>query len=78
MYVVFLIVFSGLILVFQKSNKMRKLNFILWPVKDAFLNNCNVTPAMVIERLHPSSIRNSRRYFQPQYRDLKKSFLHSA
>lgn len=78
MYIVFLILFSGLILVFQKSNKMRKLNFILWPVKDAFSNNCNVTPPMVIERLHPSSTRNSRRYFQPQYRELKKSLLHSA
>ncbi len=78
MYIVFLVLFTGIILVFQKSNKLKKLSFILWPVKDAFSNNCNVTPAMVIERLHPSSIHRSTRYFQPHSGDLKKSFLRSA
>ncbi len=55
MYIIFLISFSGVILVFQKSNKLKKLSFILWPVKDAFSNNCNATPALVLERLTSSA-----------------------
>lgn len=78
MYMLFLILFSGLILVFQKSNKFKKLNFIFWPVKDAFLNNCEATPATVLERLKASSARASSGYFQPNFKALKNPFLHTA
>ncbi len=77
MYIIFLISFSGLILVFQKSNKLKKLNFILWPAKDAFSNNCNATPAIVQEQLSSSSGLVSS-YFQPQFKKLKNSSLQPA
>lgn len=77
MYIIFLISVSGAILVFQKSNKLKKLNFILWPVRDAFSNNCNVTPALVLQRL-ASSASVSRGYFQPQFKRLKNASLHPA
>ncbi len=51
MYVVFLIAFAGTVILFQKTNKFKKLGFILWPMTDAFKNNCNATPAFIIERL---------------------------
>lgn len=77
-YILFLVLFSGIILVFQKSNKLKKLNFIFWPVKDAFSNNCKTTPAMIIERLTASSRRGSFRYFQPQFKGLKNSLFNAA
>ena len=51
MYLGFLISFSGTIVLFQKTNKVKKLGFILWPMTDAFTNNCNATPAFILERL---------------------------
>ena len=51
MYLGFLISFSGTIVLFQKTNKFKKLGFILWPMTDAFTNNCNATPAFILERL---------------------------
>jgi len=78
MYILFLVLFSGIILVFQKSNKLKKLNFIFWPVRDAFSNNCNVTPSLVLERLTSASRRDSVRYFQPQFKGSKNPLLRAA
>ncbi len=61
MYILFLISFTGIILLFQKSNKLRKIQFMLWPVKDAFTNNCNATPALILEKLS-----SNPRYFITQ------------
>ena len=78
MYFIFLILFSGVILVFQKSDKLKKLNFIFWPVKDALLNNCNATPALVLQRLKETSKQRSIRYIEPQFKELKKPLLGTA
>jgi GT2 family glycosyltransferase len=78
MYVTFLVLFSGIILVFQKSNRFKKLNFIFWPVKDAFLNNCEATPAMILERLKGSKQGTSFRYLQPNLKSLKNPFFNTA
>jgi rhamnopyranosyl-N-acetylglucosaminyl-diphospho-decaprenol beta-1,3/1,4-galactofuranosyltransferase len=51
MYLGFLITFSGIILLFQKTNKIKKIRFLAWPVIHAFTNNCNTTPAMILKRL---------------------------
>ncbi len=78
MYIIFLVLFSGIILVFQKSNKLKKLNFIFWPVRDAFSNNCSATPSLILERLTASSRHNSVRYFQPQFKESKNALLRTA
>lgn len=54
MYLVFLIAFAGTIVLFQKTNKFKKLGFIVWPMADAFTNNYNATPAFILERLSSS------------------------
>ena len=51
MYFGFLIAFAGTVIVFQRTNKLRKLGFILWPMTDAFANNFKATPASVMERI---------------------------
>lgn len=52
MYVGFLIAFAGTVLVFQKTNKFRKLKFIIWPASDALVKNFSVTPSLIIDRLN--------------------------
>lgn len=73
-YVFFLVSFSGLILLFQKSNKLRKIYFMLWPVKDAITNNCQATPALILQRLSNKKQHSLIYYFQLPFRSLKISF----
>ena len=54
MYVAFIIVFAGTVILFQKTNKFKKLGFILWPMADAFTNNYNATPTLILQRLSSS------------------------
>ena len=51
MYAGFLLMFAFITLAFQKTDKVKKVAFILWPAKDALLNNFRATPAYILERL---------------------------
>ena len=51
-YLVFLVAFAGIVLVFQKSDKLRKLSFIAWPMTDAFRNNFSATPPVILQKLN--------------------------
>lgn len=55
MYVGFIIAFAGTIVVFQKTNKLRKLGFIFWPMSDAFMNNYKATPTSILNKISASS-----------------------
>ena len=50
-YGCFLMAFAGITLLYQKTNKLKKLSFIMWPVADAFNNNFNATPPLILEKL---------------------------
>ena len=50
-YAFFLAAMVGVILFYQKTDRLKKINFILWPAKDAFTNNFNYTPATILTRL---------------------------
>lgn len=68
-YVGFLIAFLAVILIFQKTNKFKKIRFITWPATDALLKNFTATPALISDRLNrkPSYIFNVidySRYFK--------------
>lgn len=52
MYIGFLIAFAGTILVFQKTDKLKKIGFIIWPASDALVNNLSVTPSLVMNRIN--------------------------
>lgn len=72
-YIAFLITFSGIIITFQKTNKFKKLSFILWPMKDAFTKNCEVTPAIILQKLSSPAKYDLIRYFQYQFKLIKGS-----
>jgi rhamnopyranosyl-N-acetylglucosaminyl-diphospho-decaprenol beta-1,3/1,4-galactofuranosyltransferase len=57
-YCCFLAAFAGIVLVYQKTNKLKKLNFLLWPAADAFRNNFSATPPLILERLQAKAEGN--------------------
>jgi rhamnopyranosyl-N-acetylglucosaminyl-diphospho-decaprenol beta-1,3/1,4-galactofuranosyltransferase len=70
LYVGFIIAFAGTILVFQKTNKFKKLSFILWPMKDAFTNNCNATPTLILKKISVPSQNKPVSFLLNQLRGL--------
>lgn len=50
-YCCFLAAFAGIVMVYQKTNKLKKLGFIMWPAVDAFKNNFNATPPLILAKL---------------------------
>lgn len=50
-YLCFIIAFAGIILMFQKTDKIKKLWFMIWPVADAFTNRFDVSPPLILNRL---------------------------
>ena len=55
-YCAFLLALAGVVLVFQKTNKLKKLSFICWPALDALSNNLSATPAFILSRLSASPV----------------------
>ena len=51
-YGFFLLAFAGVIMFYQKTDKIKKLNFMLWPMTDAITNNFSVTPPLILNRLN--------------------------
>jgi rhamnopyranosyl-N-acetylglucosaminyl-diphospho-decaprenol beta-1,3/1,4-galactofuranosyltransferase len=78
MYLGFLITFSATIVLFQKTNKWKKLGFILWPVNDAFTNNCEATPSLILQKLSVSSEMNFIYFIQYQIASLRGVAFRSA
>ena len=50
-YLVFIFNFCVSILVNQKTNKIRKLSFVFWPMKDALKNNRHLTPMSISKKM---------------------------
>ncbi|MEO8765778.1 MAG: glycosyltransferase family 2 protein [Ginsengibacter sp.] len=75
-YLGFLMAFAGTVVVFQKTNKLKKLSFILWPVADAFTNNCKANPPYILERISTTASYNMPvNYLFHQMRALKGIIL---
>jgi rhamnopyranosyl-N-acetylglucosaminyl-diphospho-decaprenol beta-1,3/1,4-galactofuranosyltransferase len=54
-YICFIIAFLGIIVIFQKTNKFKKLAFLFWPLSDAIFNKYQSTPASILSRLRKSA-----------------------
>lgn len=50
-YCCFLMAMVGVILLFQKTDKVKKINFLLWPVTDALKNDFSANPTLILSRL---------------------------
>ncbi len=54
-YCCFLVAFAGLVLIYQKTDKLNKIRFIMWPAADAFTNNFEATPTGILAKLKTRS-----------------------
>lgn len=50
-YCCFLVAFTGVVLLYQKTDKFKKLSFMIWPVADAFNSNFEATPPSILSKL---------------------------
>lgn len=57
-YILFVLAFAGIIMLFQKTDKLKKLGFLAWPLTDAFTNNFSATPKTILSRLHEQHSRS--------------------
>ena len=70
-YFMFLAAFAAVILVFQKTDKLKKLQAMVQPAMDAVFQKFSTTPSIVTYKLQ--QIQNKQFYFQRLWVNLSKS-----
>lgn len=77
-YCCFLVAFASIILLFQKTDKIKKLGFIMWPATDALNSNFNATPALILTKLqsngHLSLTSSINRYLKSTWSNILAPF----
>ncbi len=76
MYAGFLLAFGAITLAFQKTDRIKKLAFILWPAKDALQNNFIATPAYILQRLETKAAHDLHPKISNYFNTLKNSIAH--
>ena len=74
----FVVAFAGLVLLFQRTNKWEKIRFISWPAADAFRNNFNATPALILHKLQMEKKRTSGTVIRIPIRSLLQNLFYPA
>jgi hypothetical protein len=59
-YCCFLVAMAGVVVVYQKTDKLKKISFIFWPAADAFRNSYSATPPMILSRLNSGASADFR------------------
>jgi len=54
-YCCFLLAMVGIVLIYQKTDKLKKMRFLFWPATDAFTNNFKANPSLILNRLSADS-----------------------
>lgn len=74
-YCCFLLAMMGVILLYQKTDKAKKLSFIFWPAIDAFRNNFSANPQLILLRLAAKSAATNNSTIGGQLRNAIFSFI---
>jgi GT2 family glycosyltransferase len=74
-YLYFVTAFAGVTMLYQKTDKLRKLSFILWPVTDAFRNNFSATPPVILEKLSEQHAKSYSKLFLDPVRNFFTSLF---
>lgn len=77
-YLFFVTAFAGLIIVFQKTDKFKKLGFLFWPLMDAFKHDFSATPTVILNRLQVAHSRKLQDTFTAPVRNIWTAMFHSA
>lgn len=51
-YCYFLLAMAGVVMLFQKTDKLKKLGFLFWPATDALINNYSANPQLILAKLN--------------------------
>ena len=73
-YCCFLIAMAAVVLVYQKTDKAKKLRFIIWPAIDAFSNNFTANPQLILSKITAESPMELRTTFITQIKSSMASF----
>jgi GT2 family glycosyltransferase len=57
-YCCFLVAMAGVVMVYQKTDRIKKLGFIFWPATDAFSSNFTQNPQTILTRLKSNPFDN--------------------
>jgi rhamnopyranosyl-N-acetylglucosaminyl-diphospho-decaprenol beta-1,3/1,4-galactofuranosyltransferase len=71
-YCFFLFAMMGVIIVFQKTDRLKKMNFIFWPAADAFTNNFSANPQNILVKLNTEP--GNKRRFNNNLKNLRSTF----
>ena len=71
LYLGFIVAFAGIIIFFQKTDKLKKLNFIFWPMTDALTNNTHATPSFILNKISSSASYRPGNYFVNQIKTIR-------
>ena len=65
-YACFLVAFAGIIMVYQKTDKIKKLNFMMWPATDAITKNFKADLPFILGKLKEPkpAFHNTSSYFK--------------
>ncbi len=77
-YACFIGAFACSIMLFQKTDKMKKLGFIVWPLSDAIVNDFSATPDYVLERLRSENEKQPVKILMPLRNFFGLFFLRNA
>ena len=73
-YCCFLIAMAAVVLVYQKTDKAKKLRFIFWPAIDAFSNNFTANPQLILSKITAESPIEIRTTFVTYLKNSMASF----
>jgi hypothetical protein len=51
---------AGVIVLYQKTDRAKKLNFMLWPAMDALKNDFSASPSIILSRLSAQPVNEKR------------------
>jgi rhamnopyranosyl-N-acetylglucosaminyl-diphospho-decaprenol beta-1,3/1,4-galactofuranosyltransferase len=77
-YCTFLFAMTGIVIVYQRTNKLKKMGFIFWPATDAFTNNFKATPQFILNRVNTNPVAVFRNHANSYLRNIRLTFIELA
>jgi rhamnopyranosyl-N-acetylglucosaminyl-diphospho-decaprenol beta-1,3/1,4-galactofuranosyltransferase len=73
-YCCFLVAVAGIVVVYQKTDKFKKLAFLFWPAIDAFSNDFSQSPQTILQRLNSSPAARLKTGFNNYLKYIRQAF----
>lgn len=74
-YCYFLLAMAGVVILFQKTDKIKKLGFLFWPATDALIKDYNATPQFILSKLSNAKNGISKVSVQQYFRNFLSAFF---